>query len=219
MDSKKIQEGQDTAQEQRSDFSRRTFLQGVGASAGAVGVLTSQAQAQSAAGGTEPVGPDPVEITLRINGQDKKLSVEPRVTLLDALRNRLDYTGAKKVCDRATCGACTVTVDGSPVYSCTMLAIEAQGRDIQTVEGLASSDDNLHPVQRLFVEHDGQQCGFCTPGFVMAAKAFVDKHPNPSMEDVERGLSGNICRCGTYAGVRQAVYEAARNQGGGARRG
>lgn len=210
MTSKKSTDGHD-ASRPKNGFSRRTFMQGVGAGAGAVGVLSEQAEAAVAT--TEPVGPDPVRITLNINGENKDLEVEPRVTLLDALRNRLDYTGAKKVCDRGTCGACTTLVDGEPVYSCSMLAIEAEGRRIQTVEGLSSSDENMHPLQAAIVEHDGQQCGFCTPGFVMAAKALLDKNPNPTMAEVEAGLSGNICRCGTYVGLRKAVLATAQ-QGG-----
>ena len=194
-------------QEPRKGFSRRTFIEGVGIGAGAVGAIgaAEPARAQS----SEPVGPDPVAITLNINGKSHELKVEPRVTLIDALRNRLDLTGAKKVCDRATCGACTVIVDGDPVYSCTMLAIEAQGRRIETIEGI-STEDSMHPVQAQFVKHDAQQCGFCTPGLVMAGKAIVDGNSQPTMADVESGLSGNICRCGTYVGVRKAVYEAAR---------
>ena len=193
--------------EPRKGFSRRTFIEGVGIGAGAVGALGATDQIRAA--GNDVLGPDPVPITLNINGKSHDLKVEPRVTLVDALRNQLDYTGAKKVCDRATCGACTVTVDGSPVYSCTLLAIEAQGRRIETIEGI-STDDPMHAVQTQFVEHDAQQCGFCTPGLVMAGKAVVDRNPRPSMDDVESGLSGNICRCGTYVGVRKAVYEAAR---------
>lgn len=191
-------------------FSRRTFIEGVGVGAGAVGAAAAQAQDRADTQAT--LGPDPVAIRLNINGKTVDLKVEPRVTLIDALRNQLDHTGAKKVCDRATCGACTVIVDSKPAYSCTMLAIEAQGRRIETIEGI-STDDSMHPVQAQFVENDGQQCGFCTPGLVMAGKAVVDSNPRPSMADVESGLSGNICRCGTYVGVRKAVYEAAR-QGG-----
>ncbi len=197
---------------ERQGFSRRLFIQGAGATAGAAGVLTSEAQAEPVAG-SEPVGPGAVPVTLRVNGKDKTLEIEPRVTLLDALRNRLDHTGAKKVCDRGTCGACTMIVDGEPVYSCSMLAVEAEGHDIQTIEALSTSDENLHPVQRYFVEHDAQQCGFCTPGFVMAAKAYLDTKPKPTMADVEKALSGNICRCGTYVGLRQAVYDAAHKGG------
>jgi len=160
------------------------------------------------------LGPGTVPITLRINGTRQSLSVEPRITLLDALRNSLEYTGAKKVCDRATCGACTVILGGKTVYSCSVLAIEAQGKDITTVEGI-STNGKLAPIQAAFVEHDGQQCGFCTPGFVVSCKAFLDKHPNPTMADVEKGLGGNLCRCGTYVGVRQAVLTAGRNGKGG----
>ncbi len=188
-------------------FSRRIFLEGVGIGAGAVGTIGTAVPARADA--HEPVGPGPVPITLNINGESHSLEVEPRVTLIDALRNSLDMTGAKKVCDRATCGACTVIVDGSPVYSCTMLAIEAQGRRIETIEGI-STEDSMHPVQAQFVDKDAQQCGFCTPGLVMAGKAIADSSARPSMDDVEAGLCGNICRCGTYVGVRKAVYEAAR---------
>ena len=210
MTSKKSTDGHEQAKTENG-FSRRTFFQGVGAGGAAVGLLSQEADAAVAT--MEPIGPEPVTIKLNINGQDKEVEVEPRVTLLDALRNRLDHTGAKKVCDRGTCGACTMIVDGEPVYSCSMLAIEAEGRKIETVEGLSSSDDKLHPLQAAIVEHDGQQCGFCTPGFVMAAKALLDKNPNPTMAEVEHGLSGNICRCGTYVGLREAVLAAAKRRG------
>ena len=153
-------------------------------------------------------------VTLRVNGQTHKLNLEPRVTLLDALRNRLDLTGAKKFCDRAQCGSCTVLLDGKPVYACNVLAIEAEGHSITTIEGL-STGDKLHPVMAAFVENDAQQCGFCTPGFVVACKAFLDGHPNPTLEEVNKGLGGNLCRCGTYVGVRQAVLDAAKAMKGG----
>ncbi len=208
MSSNKSMDGsvEDADIEQRKGFSRRTFIEGIGLGAGAVSSVVVADEAQAAH--HELVGPDPVSITLNINGKNHDLKVEPRVTLIDALRNQLDYIGAKKVCDRATCGACTVMLDGSPVYACTTFAIEAQGRRIETIEGI-STDDKMHPVQQYFVEHDAQQCGFCTPGFVMAGKAIVDKNSRPSMSEVEDGLCGNICRCGTYVGVRQAVYDAA----------
>ena len=189
-------------------LSRRDFLKGAGVAVSG-GILAGQTTIAAAPPDqAEFVGPGEVPVTLRINGQSHHLNLEPRVTLLDACRNRLDITGAKRVCDRATCGACTMVIDGKPVYSCTTLAIEAQGHNIETIEGL-SRDGHLHPVMAAFVEHDAQQCGFCTPGFVMACKAFLDKHPHPTREQVEKGLGGNLCRCGTYAGIRPAVLEAA----------
>lgn len=148
---------------------------------------------------------------MTINGKPVNLTVEPRVTLLDALRNYLDMTGAKRVCDRGTCGACTVLLNGKSIYSCTTLAIDAQGKKIETIEGLPVNN----PVSAAFVKHDAQQCGYCTPGFVMAARGFLLEHPNPTVADVEHGLCGNLCRCGTYMGVREAVVEAARSMKGG----
>jgi len=188
-------------------------MRGVGISTGALGsgILETAALAEPAG---NVAGPGAVPITLKINGKPYNLNIEPRVTLIDALRNHLDFTGAKKVCDRATCGACTVIMDGKVVYSCTTLAIEAQGKDIQTIEGF-SQNGKLHPVSAAFVNHDAQQCGYCTPGFVVAVKGFLDKHPNPTEEDVEHGLGGNLCRCGTYVGMRKAVLEAAKEMKGG----
>jgi xanthine dehydrogenase YagT iron-sulfur-binding subunit len=195
-------------------LSRRDFLKGAGVAVSG-SLLVGEKSAEGApAEAARVLGPGAVPITLRINGRTQKLNLEPRVTLLDALRNHLDLTGAKKVCDRATCGACTVIVDGKAVYSCGMLAIEAQGHDIVTVEGLGT-EEKLHPVMAAFVDHDAQQCGFCTPGFVVACKAFLDKHPKPTLEQVEKALGGNLCRCGTYMGVRQAVLEAAKAMKGG----
>jgi len=196
----------------KSNFSRRGFLQGVGITSGALttGILETEAEAQT---GAKIAGPGEVPITLQINGKPYRTSVEPRATLLDTLRHRLDLTAAKRVCDRGTCGACTVIIDNKVMYSCTILAIDAQGRQIQTLEGLARNG-KPHPVSQAFVNNDAQQCGYCTPGFVMAAKGFLDKHPNPSYEDVKKGLGGNLCRCGTYVGVRKAVLEAAKEMNG-----
>jgi xanthine dehydrogenase YagT iron-sulfur-binding subunit len=196
----------------KSNFSRRGFLQGVGITSGVLttGVLETEAEAQSSA---KVAGPGEVPITLQINGKPYKTSVEPRATLLDTLRHRLDLTAAKRVCDRGTCGACTVIVDGKVMYSCTVLAIDAQGRQIQTLEGLAQNG-KPHAVSRAFVANDAQQCGYCTPGFVMAAKGFLDKNPNPTYEEVKTGLGGNLCRCGTYMGVRKAVLDAAKEMKG-----
>lgn len=197
-------------------FSRRDFIKSTGAavSVGVVGVGAADLLKAQAPAGSKVAGPGPVEITLRVNGQDRRLSVEPRVTLLDALRDWLDLTGAKKVCDRGTCGACTVIVDGKAVYSCSILAIDAQGREITTIEGLAPEGE-LHPVSAAFVDNDAQQCGFCTPGFVMACKAYLDQNPNPTEAQVRRALGGNLCRCGTYIGVRAAALDAARRMKGG----
>ena len=189
-------------------FSRRGFLKGIGVGSIAGGLLSPVLPADAADNG-QTRGPGEIPVTLKINGQSRKLSLEPRVTLLDALRNRLDLTGAKKVCDRATCGACTVLVDGNPVYSCTLLAVEAEGREITTVEGLGTPD-KMNAVQKAFVKHDAQQCGFCTPGFIVASTAFVRKHPNATPEQVRAGLGGNLCRCGTYAGMLLAVADAAK---------
>jgi aerobic-type carbon monoxide dehydrogenase small subunit (CoxS/CutS family) len=198
-----------------SGLSRRDFLKRTSAAVSA-GVLVTEdlLRAQQPPAG-RVVGPGAVPITLRINGQERKLTVEPRVTLLDALRDYLDLTGAKKVCDRGTCGACTVHLDGRAIYACTMLAIDAaRGQQITTIEGLAAQDE-LHPVSAAFVEHDAQQCGFCTPGFVMAAVAYLQQNSNPTYEQVAHSLHGNLCRCGTYMGVRRAVVDAALKLKGG----
>jgi xanthine dehydrogenase YagT iron-sulfur-binding subunit len=191
----------------KTGVSRRGFIGGIGTGALATGALTETAQAAPA----DVVGPGAVPITLTINGKPAKLEVEPRVTLLDALRDRLDLTGAKKVCDRGTCGACTVLMDGKAVYACSVLAIEAQGKQIQTIESLGTNN----PVVRAFVDNDAQQCGFCTPGFVMATTAFLKTNPNPTYEQVKDGLGGNLCRCGTYVGVRKAVLQASKEMKGG----
>jgi xanthine dehydrogenase YagT iron-sulfur-binding subunit len=193
----------------KSGFSRRGFIRGVGISGGALGTGLLEQEGVAAPAPANVTGPGPVPITLNINGKPLKLSVEPRVTLVDALRNYLDLTGAKRVCDRGTCGACTVIMGGKTVYACTVLAIDAQGKEIQTIEGLATGNA-LHPVSQAFWDNDGQQCGYCTPGFVMACKGFLDEHPNPTEEDMKRGLGGNLCRCGTYVGVRKAALQAAK---------
>jgi len=191
-------------------------MRGVGIGSGALGsgILTRDAQAEPQAA-AKAMGPGAVPVTLKINGKAQNLNIEPRVTLLDALRNHLDLTGAKRVCDRGTCGACTVIMNGRVVYACSVLAIDAQGKDIQTIEGIAPAG-KLHPVSAAFVHNEAQQCGYCTPGFVMAAKGYLDRHPAPKTEEeVGKGLSGNLCRCGTYVGVRKAVLEASREMKGG----
>ena len=200
--------------EQSSGFSRRDFLRVSGISL-SMPLMIGSRTIRIAGAEVKVYGPGKVPITLNINSKKYSAEVEPRVTLLDTLRNELDLTGAKRVCDRASCGACTVIMDGKAVYSCTVLAIEAQGKAITTVEGLMEGD-KLHPVQQAFVDNDAQQCGFCTPGFVVACKAFLDRNPHPRPEDLKNGLGGNLCRCGTYMGIRAAMMQAAKGgQGNG----
>jgi aerobic-type carbon monoxide dehydrogenase small subunit (CoxS/CutS family) len=154
------------------------------------------------------LGPGAVPVTLNVNGKKLKLNLEPRVTLLDALRNHSNLTGTKEVCDRAACGACTVLLDGTPVYSCMKLAVEVQGHAITTVEGLAN-DGKLTTVQKAFVEGDALMCGYCTPGFVMSVTALLKKNPHPTAGEVRTACSGNLCRCGTQARMLTATLKAA----------
>ena len=201
----------DKEQKDKQAFSRRGFIQGIGAG-GAIGTGILEREAQAAPAGV--MGPGEIPITLTINGKPRQLSVEPRVTLLDALRDRLDMTGAKRVCDRGTCGSCTVLMDGKVVYACSVLAVDAQGRQIQTIEGLTAGA-RPHPVVTAFVNHDAQQCGFCTPGFVVATAGLLQRNPNPTPRQVDEGLGGNLCRCGTYVGMKKAVMDAAKQMRGG----
>ena len=156
------------------------------------------------------MGPAPVKLELTVNGAKMTTNIEPRVTLLDALRNYLDVTGCKRVCDRGTCGACTVMINGKPVYSCTTLALEARGKDIKTAEAL-NADGKLDQVPAAFAKFDAQQCGFCTPGFVVAMRAAFDQNPKASPADIEKALGGNICRCGTYEQMRHAIASLCGN--------
>jgi len=195
-----------------SGVSRRDFLK-ISTISAAV-PLVAGPQTVLAAGEQVPVyGPGKVPMALTVNGKRCALHLEPRVTLLDALRDDLDITGAKRVCDRGECGACTVLMDNKLVYACSVLAIEAQGKQIETVECLMENG-KLHPIQTAFVDRDASQCGFCTPGFVVACKSLLDKHPNPTPEDIRRGLSGNFCRCGTYAGIREVILQSSRTTKG-----
>jgi len=196
--------------------SRRDFLKGVGIGGGALGtgILGAASQGCATAPPPEPgaFGPGAVPVTLRVNGAPRALSIEPRVTLLDALRDRLDLTGSKKICDRGECGGCTVLLAGRPVYACMTLAIDARDREITTIEGIAPRD-GLHPLQQAFIDKDALQCGFCTPGFIVAAKALLQGNPRPSADDVRRALGGHLCRCGTYTRVVEAVLDAAQRLG------
>ncbi|HZL79133.1 MAG TPA: (2Fe-2S)-binding protein [Candidatus Limnocylindrales bacterium] len=190
--------------------SRRTFLK----SLGTVAATAATAQVQSVAAELEKanaekvIGPNAVPMTLKVNGEKLKLMLEPRVTLLDALRNYSSLTGAKEGCDRAVCGACTVLLGDTPVYSCQKLAIEAQGDEITTVEGLAKNG-NLTKVQQAFLDKDALQCGYCTPGFVMSVTALLKKNPRPNADDVKHACAGNTCRCGTHPRIVQAALKAA----------
>ena len=191
-------------------ISRRSFLKTFGTSAAVA--ATAQVGAVAAelekANREKIIGTEPVPITLQVNGKPLKLEVEPRVTLLDALRNHSGFTGAKEVCDRATCGACTVLLDDVPVYSCSMLALEAQGKAITTVEGLAQNG-RLSKVQEAFIDQDALMCGYCTPGFIMSVTALLKRNPHPTAADVKDACAGNICRCGTQPRILQAALKAA----------
>ena len=191
-----------------SGVSRREFLK-IGGITVAVPLVAGPRVVEAAGAPVKVYGPGKVPIELAVNGKKQALQLEPRVTLLDALRDSLDITGAKRVCDRGECGSCTVLMDNKAVYACSILAIDARGKDILTVESLMQGDQ-LHPLQQAFVDNDASQCGFCTPGFVVATKAFLDKYPNPHAEDIRRGLSGNLCRCGTYHGIQQVVAQMSR---------
>lgn len=158
-------------------------------------------------------GPGAVDVALKVNGDAVTVHVPPHRTLLDTLRETLGLTGAKRVCDEGTCGACTVLLDGRPVYSCMTLAVACADRSVETVEGLsrdALSRDGLHPVQQAFIEHDAYQCGFCTPGQIMSCVGLLRENASPTSEDVLRAVSGNLCRCGAYPNIVAAALAAAK---------
>ena len=188
------------------NFSRRDFLKTAGVSS-LVTAVANVGETEAQTPGPQPVGPGEVPVQLLVNGKRIDLKIEPRVTLLDALRMRADMTGNKRVCDRGQCGACTMIIDGRTVYSCSTLAIEVQGKQIRTIDGL-SEGAKLHPVQQAFCDADGLMCGFCTPGFVMATTAVLEKHPNATPDQIRKGLDGNICRCGTFVRVFEAAMKA-----------
>ncbi len=199
-------------------FNRRDFLKGSSVAAAAAAVATaaseSVAQKQIIEQQVKVTPAKPVPVKLEINGKTQTVTVEPRVTLLDVLRNDLNLTGAKEVCTTTNCGACTVIIDGKPVYACARTAIECQGKKITTVEGL-SDGQKVDDVIKCFVKHDATQCGYCTPGFVVATRAFLNQHPGANIDEIRKGLGGNICRCGTYDGLAQAAFECASAKKGG----
>ncbi len=153
-----------------------------------------------------------IAVSFRVNGVDRTVEIAPHETLGEVLNGRLGMNGVRVSCDEGECGACTVLIDGAPVDSCMMLAIQAAGRDILTIEGLGTAE-NLHPIQQAFVEEHGFQCGFCTPGFVLSAKALLDTTPHPDATEIAAGLSGHICRCGSYPNIIRAVQRAAEELG------
>jgi xanthine dehydrogenase YagT iron-sulfur-binding subunit len=205
---------QDESQSASSGFSRRLFLQVAGvAGAGAVMAdpILRRAEAAPAAEPAGKVISGATPIKLTINGQERSVTVEPRDTLLTALRDLLDppITGPKLVCNGGTCGACSVLLDGKPAYGCSVLAIDAVGRTITTVEGIGTPD-HLNAVQAAFIEKDAMMCGFCTSGFVTVLTALLEKNPNPTPDQVREGCHGNFCRCGTYPHIFQAVEAASK---------
>jgi xanthine dehydrogenase YagT iron-sulfur-binding subunit len=175
---------------------------------GAIGAAGLGGKAAQAAPAPTVAGGETVPVVLRVNGLARTVSVEPRTTLLEALRGPLGLTGAKPGCERGECGACTVLIDGKPRYACMTLALEAAGTEIVTAEGLMRGEE-LGPVQKAFVEHDAFQCGFCTCGQVVAVEGLLRKTPRPSAEEIREGLSGNLCRCGAYAHIVKAAQRAA----------
>jgi xanthine dehydrogenase YagT iron-sulfur-binding subunit len=190
-------------------ISRRSFLRGASVAATGTTVLNSGLLGYAAEKHPGLIGPEAAATALNVNGVVKDVLVEPRTTLAEALRDGLQLTGTKVVCDRGSCSACTVLLDGIPVNSCMTFALDAVDRRITTIEGLGDPA-HLHPVQAAFVEHDGLQCGYCTPGMVMSCASLLERNPNPTAADVQQAISGNICRCGTYPKVVEAALAAAR---------
>ncbi len=200
-----------TVSKPRRQVSRRDFLKGFGGGALGAAVAprlwTQESDTLRTDSGDVPVFTTK-QVTFSLNGRSVTLVIEPRDTLLDVLRERFNLTGAKKICDRGECGGCTVLMDGRPIYACMYPAVRAQGVNITTIEGLAIKE-NLHPVQQAFIEKDGYQCGFCTPGFIMTSAAFLSQNQEPTRMEIQAALSGNLCRCGNYVKIFEAVEAAA----------
>jgi aerobic-type carbon monoxide dehydrogenase small subunit (CoxS/CutS family) len=202
----------DKKSKKRKTFTRRDFIKGFGGGALSAAVvpkfLSQDLTALQTKEGTIPLY-SRKQITITINQRNYSIEVEPRETLLHVLRERLNLTGTKMTCDHGECGACTVLLDGNSVYSCLTLAIRADGKKVTTIEGL-SDKDKLHPIQQAFIDKDGYQCGFCTPGFIMSSVALLEKNKNPDQEEVKSYLAGNICRCGNYTKIYKAVSTASK---------
>ncbi len=201
---------QGAASSSSKGISRRGFIRGAGLSTAGSVLMTSEVFAfeYEEEKGTE-LGPDATTIQMKVNGKVRSLSVEPRTTLAAALRDHLELTGTKVVCDRGSCSACTVYVDGQPVNSCMMSVFDVGNKEVTTIEGIAMNGD-LHPVQQAFIEHDASQCGYCTPGMVMSCAHLLENNSNPTLEDVKKATRGNLCRCGTYPHVFKATLAAAK---------
>jgi xanthine dehydrogenase YagT iron-sulfur-binding subunit len=199
-----------TSDDSQTGVTRRGFLAGVGVGTAAV-VVAGAGSANAAVESKTAEGLTSVK--LKINGRAHQLLVEPRWTLLFVLREKLELTGTKVGCERGECGACTVLIDGRPQYACMMLALEAEGREITTLEGLMDGE-KLGPAQEAFVENDGFQCGYCTPGQIVAAEGLLRSNSKPSIEEIRRGMSGNLCRCGAYQNIFKAVKKAAELKAG-----
>ena len=197
----------------RNGITRRGFLKGAGITAAGTALLEGvhgfNTAAQTTNSGVTMLGPGAVPVTLNVNGKDHAVQIEPRTTLAEALRIQMGLTGTKIVCDRGSCSGCTVWLDKMPVNSCTMLAVDAVGHHVTTIEGLSTADGELHPIQAAFVKYDALQCGFCTPGMVMSCAALLEANPHPTEADVRHAISGNLCRCGTYPRIFAATLETA----------
>lgn len=205
------------AQHTRKCLSRRGFIKSLGASTMGVAAAGYALRVQASERPQNPeddmISPESgVRIVLRVNGVPRRLLVEPRWTLLYVLRDMLELTGTKEGCARGECGACTVLIDGAPRYACLTLAVECEGKQIETVEGLLHGEEP-GPTQKAFMEQDAFQCGYCTPGQVMAAEGLVRKNPSPKYEEIRQGMSGNLCRCGAYQHIFNAVDAAAKRRG------
>jgi len=198
-------------QPDKKGISRRGFLKGAGiTTAGTVMLQTGLlSNAEAEVKEDTPLGPDAILIKLKINGRTQTVQIEPRATLAQVLRDHLELTGTKIVCDRGSCSACTVWLDGKPVNSCMTLAMDVGNRNVTTIEGI-SQNGELHPVQQSFIDHDATQCGFCTPGMIMSSVHLLDTNKNPSIDDVKDAIRGNLCRCGTQPHVFMAVLDAAK---------
>lgn len=191
-------------------FSRRSFIKTAGPTAATAmaGRVDAAAEEMQQADQQELIGPAPSPVALKINGKLHTLQIEPRVTLLEVLRNHIGHTGSKEVCDRAQCGACTVLIDEKPINACMTLAVAVQGKSIRTIEGISASGE-LTPLQKEFVEHDALMCGFCTPGFITSLTALLEQAPNATDDQIQEACSGHLCRCGTYPKVLKAARAAA----------